>query len=145
MNWGSFSSAAHSFIFISTCRTLEKIEPLLALHILPQLYDLAPSLNISWSNVPKSSLLLPLPPLSLPSLLLSHMSSLGRLSKSRCLDPHRQDNFLFSCSLCFVGGFAASDWLFAKLKEDLTPHGLVIGRPDSHVYVLTISQTLVIC
>jgi len=41
-----------------------------------------------------------------------------------------------------VGGFAASDWLLAKLKENLTTHGLVVSRPDSHVYVFSNSQML---
>jgi hypothetical protein len=34
-----------------------------------------------------------------------------------------------------VGGFAASDWLFNKVHEALTPLGLNILRPESHVYV----------
>jgi hypothetical protein len=32
-----------------------------------------------------------------------------------------------------VGGFAASDWLFAKVYEKLTPLGLIIVRPENHV------------
>jgi len=32
-----------------------------------------------------------------------------------------------------VGGFAASDWLFAKVHELLNPLGLNIVRPESHV------------
>ena len=34
-----------------------------------------------------------------------------------------------------VGGFAASDWLFNKVHEALTPLGLNVLRPESHVYV----------
>ncbi|KIM36858.1 hypothetical protein M413DRAFT_281536 [Hebeloma cylindrosporum] len=36
-------------------------------------------------------------------------------------------------SVFLVGGFAASDWLFTKLKQDLALQGLVVSRPDSHV------------
>jgi len=32
-----------------------------------------------------------------------------------------------------VGGFAASDWLFTKVHEALTPTGLNIVRPENHV------------
>jgi hypothetical protein len=32
-----------------------------------------------------------------------------------------------------VGGFAASDWLFAKLYDKLTPLGLNIVRPENYV------------
>ena len=32
-----------------------------------------------------------------------------------------------------VGGFAASDWLFSKVHELLTPSGLNIVRPENHV------------
>ena len=32
-----------------------------------------------------------------------------------------------------VGGFAASDWLFAKVHELLSPLALNIVRPESHV------------
>ena len=32
-----------------------------------------------------------------------------------------------------VGGFAASDWLFSKVYESLTPLGLNIVRPENHV------------
>ena len=32
-----------------------------------------------------------------------------------------------------VGGFAASDWLFTKVYELLTPLGLNIVRPENHV------------
>jgi hypothetical protein len=36
-----------------------------------------------------------------------------------------------------VGGFAASDYLYAKLKEGLIPRGLVVSRPESHAYVIS--------
>jgi hypothetical protein len=39
-------------------------------------------------------------------------------------------------SVFLVGGFAASNWLFTKLKDSLEPFGLTFCRPDSHVYVL---------
>lgn len=32
-----------------------------------------------------------------------------------------------------VGGFASSDWLFAKVHEALTPHGLNVLRPENHL------------
>jgi hypothetical protein len=32
-----------------------------------------------------------------------------------------------------VGGFAASDWLFSKLHDLLTPLGLNVVRPENHV------------
>ena len=35
-----------------------------------------------------------------------------------------------------VGGFAASDWLFTKVQELLTPTGLNIVRPENHVWVV---------
>ena len=36
-------------------------------------------------------------------------------------------------SVFLVGGFAASDWLFAELKEACNQMGLSVLRPDSHV------------
>ena len=36
-------------------------------------------------------------------------------------------------SVFLVGGFAASDWLFQKLKVAFTSKGLDVSRPDSHV------------
>ncbi|KAF8989882.1 hypothetical protein BDQ17DRAFT_1288292 [Cyathus striatus] len=36
-------------------------------------------------------------------------------------------------SVFLVGGFAASDWLFSRLKESLQPLGVNFCRPDSHV------------
>ncbi|EDR07866.1 uncharacterized protein LACBIDRAFT_298123 [Laccaria bicolor S238N-H82] len=36
-------------------------------------------------------------------------------------------------SVFLVGGFAASNWLFAELKEACTQMGLSVLRPDSHV------------
>ncbi|KAG1846557.1 hypothetical protein DFJ58DRAFT_747163 [Suillus subalutaceus] len=35
--------------------------------------------------------------------------------------------------VCLVGGFAASDWLFARLREYLLPLGISFCRPDAHV------------
>ncbi|KIM35029.1 hypothetical protein M413DRAFT_32814 [Hebeloma cylindrosporum] len=32
-----------------------------------------------------------------------------------------------------VGGFAASDWLFTKVQEGLSEHGLNVMRPENHV------------
>lgn len=32
-----------------------------------------------------------------------------------------------------MGGFAASDWLFSQLQQELGPRGLSICRPDGHV------------
>ncbi|EDR07861.1 uncharacterized protein LACBIDRAFT_298114 [Laccaria bicolor S238N-H82] len=37
-----------------------------------------------------------------------------------------------SC-IFLVGGFAASDWLFSRLKNALEPRGLSVCRPDRHV------------
>ncbi|KAK0222693.1 hypothetical protein EDD85DRAFT_959951 [Armillaria nabsnona] len=36
-------------------------------------------------------------------------------------------------TIFLVGGFAASDWVFLKLQEYLTPLGIAFSRPDSHV------------
>jgi len=36
-------------------------------------------------------------------------------------------------SVFIVGGFAASDWLFSKVKEKLEELGIDVSRPDSHV------------
>ncbi|KAK0448954.1 uncharacterized protein EV420DRAFT_1566356 [Desarmillaria tabescens] len=36
-------------------------------------------------------------------------------------------------SIFLVGGFAASDWLFVRLQEYLTPLKVSFSRPDSHV------------
>ncbi|KDR69801.1 hypothetical protein GALMADRAFT_145198 [Galerina marginata CBS 339.88] len=36
-------------------------------------------------------------------------------------------------SVFLVGGFAASDWLFTKLKDTFASRGLNISRPDGHV------------
>jgi hypothetical protein len=35
-----------------------------------------------------------------------------------------------------VGGFAASDWLFARVKDRLSMKGLAVTRPENHVQVL---------
>ncbi|KAK0222695.1 hypothetical protein EDD85DRAFT_860782 [Armillaria nabsnona] len=36
-------------------------------------------------------------------------------------------------SVFLVGGFAASDWLFTKLQDYLSPLNITFSRPDSHV------------
>ena len=38
-------------------------------------------------------------------------------------------------SVFLVGGFAASDYLYQKLKAAFTSQGIDVSRPDSHVYV----------
>ena len=44
-----------------------------------------------------------------------------------------------------VGGFAASDWLFTKIYELLTPLGLNIFRPENQVWVFPeIKMTLLL-
>jgi hypothetical protein len=40
---------------------------------------------------------------------------------------------LYFQHVVLVGGFAASDWLFTKVYETLTPLGLNIVRPENHV------------
>ena len=40
-----------------------------------------------------------------------------------------------------MGGFAASDWLFSKVYELLTPLGLNIVRPENHVWVFLKTKT----
>jgi len=32
-----------------------------------------------------------------------------------------------------VGGFAASDWLYEKVQEELKPLGFKVTRPENHV------------
>ncbi|KAJ7137618.1 hypothetical protein C8R43DRAFT_1089388 [Mycena crocata] len=36
-------------------------------------------------------------------------------------------------SVLLVGGFAASEWLYAELKKRMSLQGLAVSRPDSHV------------
>lgn len=36
-------------------------------------------------------------------------------------------------SVLLVGGFAASEWLYSELKEELNSLGMEVSRPDSHV------------
>ena len=43
------------------------------------------------------------------------------------------NHLLYFQHVVLVGGFAASDWLFSKVHELLTPHGLNIVRPKNHV------------
>ncbi|KAJ7214941.1 hypothetical protein GGX14DRAFT_609817, partial [Mycena pura] len=44
----------------------------------------------------------------------------------------RTSDIPISCIL-LVGGFAASEWLYSELKKRLSPIGLEVSRPDSHV------------
>jgi hypothetical protein len=37
-------------------------------------------------------------------------------------------------TIILVGGFAASDWLFSKLRQSLSPNEVTFFRPDRHVY-----------
>lgn len=46
----------------------------------------------------------------------------------------RTDLFWFQ-HVILVGGFAASDWLYERVKAALTKKGLVVIRPANHVYV----------
>ena len=43
------------------------------------------------------------------------------------------DHLLYFQHVVLVGGFAASDWLFSKVYESLSPLGLNIVRPENHV------------
>ncbi|KAJ3971068.1 hypothetical protein EV361DRAFT_243889 [Lentinula raphanica] len=36
-------------------------------------------------------------------------------------------------SVFLAGGFAASDWLFSRLEDELEPEGLIVSRPDAHL------------
>ena len=46
---------------------------------------------------------------------------------------HFPNHLLYFQHVVLVGGFAASDWLFTKVHEMLTPLGLNIIRPENHV------------
>jgi hypothetical protein len=47
---------------------------------------------------------------------------------------YRFSNYLpYFQHVVLVGGFAASDWLFSKVNELLTPLGLNILRPENYV------------
>ena len=46
---------------------------------------------------------------------------------------YRFPNLLYFQHVILVGGFAASDWLFTRVHELLTPLGLNIVRPENHV------------
>lgn len=37
-----------------------------------------------------------------------------------------------------VGGFAANDWLFNKIKEAVEDYEIDLCRPDNHVYAHSI-------
>ena len=43
------------------------------------------------------------------------------------------DHLLHFQHVVLVGGFAASDYLFTKVEEMLSPHGLTVVCPDNHV------------
>ena len=43
------------------------------------------------------------------------------------------NNVLYFQHVVLVGGFAASDWLYTKVYELLTPLGLNIVRPENYV------------
>ena len=63
------------------------------------------------------------------------------IKQSRSVFTRHSSNIVFQTIFCIfqhvvlVGGFAASDWLFFKVHELLTPLGLNIARPDNHVWV----------
>jgi tRNA A37 threonylcarbamoyltransferase TsaD len=40
-----------------------------------------------------------------------------------------------------VGGFAASDYLFTKVQEQLQPYNYRVSRPDGHLYARNAPQT----
>ena len=48
---------------------------------------------------------------------------------------------LYFQHVVLVGGFAASDWLFSRVYEFLTPLGLNIVRPENHVWVFSNIKT----
>ncbi|KAK0222674.1 hypothetical protein EDD85DRAFT_914386 [Armillaria nabsnona] len=54
-------------------------------------------------------------------------------SMIRVIDNQRVKATKPVSSVFLVGGFAASDWLFSKLKEHLEPLEIQCSRPDSHV------------
>ncbi|SJL14056.1 uncharacterized protein ARMOST_17509 [Armillaria ostoyae] len=54
-------------------------------------------------------------------------------SMIRVIDNQRAKATKPVSSVFLVGGFAASDWLFSKLKEHLEPLEIQCSRPDSHV------------
>ncbi|PBK90604.1 hypothetical protein ARMGADRAFT_1014645 [Armillaria gallica] len=54
-------------------------------------------------------------------------------SMIKVIDSQRTKAMKPVSSVFLVGGFAASDWLFTKLKEHLEPLDISFSRPDSHV------------
>ena len=54
------------------------------------------------------------------------------------------NHHLYFQHVVLVGGFAASDWLFSKVHELLTPLGLNIVRPENHVWVLFEIKTTIL-
>ena len=58
---------------------------------------------------------------------------------------HYANHFLYFQHVVLVGGFAASNWLFSKVHELLTPVGLNVVRPENHVWVFfMIESTLLL-
>ena len=65
-------------------------------------------------------------------------------SSKRLRSPSQYDKPVWHTLLIFdlfksvflVGGFAASEWLFASLRRYFEALNIYICRPDSHVYVL---------
>jgi hypothetical protein len=61
------------------------------------------------------------------------------IKRSRSVFTLHSINIGFESIFCilqhvvFVGGFAASDWLFSEVHELLTPLGIYIVRPENHV------------
>ncbi|KXN81407.1 Heat shock 70 kDa protein 12A [Leucoagaricus sp. SymC.cos] len=71
-----------------------------------------------------------------------HFISEGEASLNFCLDrgltnssikPNLPLDDLFLLTVFLVGGFAASDYLFAEVERRLQSHGFVVCRPDPHL------------
>ncbi|KAG2015103.1 hypothetical protein CC2G_008399 [Coprinopsis cinerea AmutBmut pab1-1] len=62
------------------------------------------------------------------SFFESPISTILASVKEQILSAHRPIHSIF-----LVGGFAASDYLYTQLKDDLSALGLTVLRPDSHV------------
>ncbi|PBK65406.1 hypothetical protein ARMSODRAFT_940350 [Armillaria solidipes] len=64
----------------------------------------------------------------------SEVASFFEPSVKAIMDVVHDQRFVSAKTTIFlVGGFAASDWVFLKLQEYLTPLGIAFSRPDSHV------------
>lgn len=61
------------------------------------------------------------------------------VSISQLLFFHTRIQRTLSQTGFLVGGFAASPWLFARLKTALGPLGIQVCRPDHHAYDTRIS------